>query len=217
MWIDEAATDEHLRTWLKHSPAMKLVSKLSGEILWANTAFCEWSKYTVNELRHMSWLQLSVPDASLEADLAEMKKLDGYSPTYVVTKQYIPKNEKPQWGQLTVIRYPLIGEIECCFCTWEPLKNGTATAFSAAMEQAMKVEQRLIEMTTELKRVTEQSDEDKFILNGMRMIQKHPRVAVGLLLLMLSIFGLNNVVELLQRTGIIEVPTVLKTVRVEQQ
>ena len=165
----------------------------------------------------MSWLQLSVPDASLEADLAEMRKLDGYSPTYVVTKQYIPKNEKPQWGQLTVIRYPLIGEIECCFCTWEPLKNGTATAFSAAMEQAMKVEQRLIEMTTELKRVTEQSDEDKFVLTGMRMVQKHPRVIMVALIMLLSVFGVNNIVELLQRVGLVEVPTVIKTLHVEHQ
>ena len=81
----------------------------------------------------------------------------------------------------------------------------------------MKVEQRLIEMTTELKRVTEQSDEDKFVLTGMRMVQKHPRVIMVALIMLLSVFGVNNIVELLQRVGLVEVPTVIKTLHVEHQ
>lgn len=207
MWIDNTASEDQLRTWLKHTPAMKLVSTLDGQILWANAAFCEWSQYTLNELRRLTWMEISVPDKNLEADIDETKHLDAYNPTYQVKKQYIPKGSKPEWGQLTVMRYPLHGEIECCLCTWEPLRNGTATAFAMAMEHAKKIDQRIEAMTTEMKLLTTQSDEDKFVLSVIRMIQRHPKVAAGFLIIALSVFGLNNIVELLQRTGLVQLPT----------
>jgi len=206
MWIDETANENHLRTWVKHCPAMKLVSTLDGQILWANAAFCEWSQYTLNELRKLTWMQISVPDKNLESDIDETKNLDAYNPTYSVKKQYVPKGAKPEWGQLTVMRYPLTGPIECCLCTWEPLKNGTATAFAFAMEHTQKLDARLEAMTAELRAVTTQTDEDKFVLGAIRMVQRHPKIAAGFLVIALSIFGLNNVVELLQRTGLIQLP-----------
>lgn len=214
MWIDDIANESHLRTWIKHCPAMKLVSTVDGQILWANAAFCDWSQYTLTELRKLTWMQISVPDKNLEADIDETKNLDAYNPTYQVKKQYVPKGAKPEWGQLTVMRYPLSGEIECCLCTWEPLKNGTATAFAMAMEHATKLDARIEAMTAEMKIITTQSDEDKFILSTIRMIQRHPKIAASFLIVALSIFGLNNIVELLQRTGLIQLP--VKTEQGEQ-
>jgi hypothetical protein len=151
-------------------------------------------------------MSISVPDKSLEADVDEARNLDAYNPTYQVKKQYIPKGAKPEWGQLTVMRYPLNGEIECCLCTWEPLKNGTATAFAMAMEHTQKLDARIEAMTMELRAVTTQTDEDKFVLGAIRMVQRHPKIAASFLFIALSIFGLNNVVELLQRTGLIQLP-----------
>jgi hypothetical protein len=151
-------------------------------------------------------MAISVPDKSLEADVDEARNLDAYNPTYQVKKQYIPKGAKPEWGQLTVMRYPLSGEIECCLCTWEPLKNGTATAFAMAMEHTQRLDARIEAMTMELRAVTTQTDEDKFVLGAIRMVQRHPKIAAGFLFIALSIFGLNNVVELLQRTGLIQLP-----------
>ena len=206
MWIDDIANEHHLRTWVKHCPAMKLVSTLDGQILWANAAFCDWSQYMLTELRKLTWMAISVPDKNLESDIDEAKNLDAYNPTYQIKKQYIPKGAKPEWGQLTVMRYPLSGEIECCLCTWEPLKNGTATAFALAMEHTQQLDARIEAMTAELKAITTQTDEDKFVLGAIRMIQRHPKIAASFLIVALSIFGLNNIVELLQRTGLIQLP-----------
>lgn len=206
MWIETVATKEHLEAWIKHCPAMKLVSTLDGSILWANAAFCEWSQYTLNELRKISWMQLSVPDANLEADINEAKNLDAYNPMYQIKKQYIPKGSKPEWGQLTVMRYPLTGPIEVCLCTWSPLQNGTATAFAMAMDHCTKLDKRIEDMTAEIRTITSQTDEDRFVLGGIRMVQRHPKIAAGFLAMALSIFGLNNVVELLQRTGVVQQP-----------
>jgi hypothetical protein len=156
-------------------------------------------------------MQISVPDKNLEADIDETKNLDAYNPTYQVKKQYVPKGAKPEWGQLTVMRYPLHGDIECCLCTWEPLKNGTATAFAMAMEHAQKLDARIEAMTAEMKTITTQSEEDRFILSTIRMVQRHPKIAASFLIVALSIFGLNNIVELLQRTGLIQLPVKIES------
>jgi hypothetical protein len=75
-----------------------------------------------------------------------------------------------------------------------------------AMEHTQKLDARIEAMTAELKVMTGRSDEENFILSGIRMVQRHPKVAAGFLVVALSIFGLNNIVELLQRTGLIQLP-----------
>jgi len=215
VWIDETS-DDVLRTWVKHCPAMKLASTIDGQILWANAAFCEWSQYTLGELRKLSWMQISVPDRNLDADIEETKRLDTYKPTYTVKKQYIPKSCAPEWGQLTVMRYPLTGDIQCCLCTWEPLKNGTAKAFAMAMEHSKEIDEKLAAMTAEVQTLTKQTDEDKFVLGTIRLIRRHPKVAIAFLFLAASVFSLNNVVELLQRTGLIHLPVKIEQIDPKQ-
>ena len=210
MWIDDAPEDI-LRTWVKHSPTMELVSLLDGTILWANPAFCDWSQYTLSELRKMTLMQISVPDKNLEADIDETKRLDAYNPSYVVKKQYVPKSSAPEWGHLTVMRYPLTGDIQCCLCTWEPMRNGTAKAFTVAMEHYSAIDRKLEAMTAEIQTLTKQSDEDKFVLGTIRLLQRHPKAALFFLLLVASVFGLNNIVELLQRTGLLHLPVKVET------
>lgn len=205
-WIDESPL-ERLQIWAKHSPTMLLVSTLDGKIIWANAAFCEWSKYTLSELQRLTWMQLSVQDENLTAAIQEAQKLDAYHPTYTITKQYIPKNEKPVWGQLAVLRYPLTGDIECCLCTWDPLKNGTATAFATAMEAITGFEKRVDKLAAEIAKLTNQTEEDRFFLSAVGMVRKHPRFIVATMLVIFSIFGLNNVMELMQRVGVIDPPT----------
>lgn len=209
MWL-ENAEHELIKAWIKNCPALKLVTDKDGKILWANNAFCEWSHYTLNELKRLTWRDISVPDKNLESDLDEVRILDTYNPSYTVLKQYQPKQSQPEWGQLTVMRYPLTGEIKTLLCTWDPLKNGTATAFSLAMESMNVVSRRIEEMTAEIKTVTTQTDEDRFVLGSIRMMQRHPKLMIAIFTLALSIFGLNNIVELLQRTGLVQAPVVVE-------
>jgi hypothetical protein len=75
-----------------------------------------------------------------------------------------------------------------------------------AMEHTQKLDARIEAMTVELKAITTQTDEDKFVLGAIRMVQRHPKIAAGFIVMALSIFGLNNVVELLQRTGLVNLP-----------
>ena len=192
---------------------MWLISKPTGEILDASPEFMRWIGYTHDELMRLTWMQISVQDDSLNADMRSVNNLTPYDPFYIVRKQYVPKNDKPAWGELTVTRHPMSGDkIEYCFCTWHPLKNGTAEAFAKAIENGLLVEKRISEMTTVLNQLTTQSEEDRYVLSTINMIRKHPKIAASFLAVAVGMAGLNNTLEFLQRTGIIDIP-----IRVEQK
>jgi hypothetical protein len=75
-----------------------------------------------------------------------------------------------------------------------------------AMEHTQRLDARIEAMTMELRAVTTQTDEDKFVLGAIRMVQRYPKMTAACVAFALSIFGLNNVVELLQRTGVVNLP-----------
>lgn len=200
-------------TILRSSGVMWLISKPTGEILDASPEFLRWIGYTHEEITRLTWMQISVQDDSLNADLHSVANLTPYDPFYIVRKQYVPKNDKPAWGELIVTRHPMVGDkVEYCFCTWHPLKNGTAEAFAKAIENGLLVEKRINEMTTVLRQFTSQSEEDRYVLSTINMVKKHPRIAAAFVVIALGMFGLNNVLEILQRTGLIEIP-----IRIEQK
>lgn len=205
-WV-ETAELEALKTTIKHTASCLLISTVENQrIIWANQAFCNWSKYTLTELQDMAWTEISIPDESLEADIQEAKALTPYQPSYSVRKRYIPKGAKPEWGTLHVLRYPLQGDLKYCICTWEPLKNGTAESFAATMEFIKELKQSFAELQTTVTTAAHQSDEDRVVLGIMSLLKAHPKIALALLIAVLSIFGLNNVIQLLQGTGFIPAP-----------
>lgn len=206
MWVYEVDADK-LAVMVEHCAAMKLVSGPNGEIYYANAAFREWSEYSMTELKAIGWQRLSVENESLAADFDAIKQVtDGYIQTYTIRKQYRTKSGTAHWGNLSVLRYPASGPVEYFFCVWEPYKNGTSTAFNLAMERFETVGERLAEMASELRVITAQTDEDRFVLGGIRMCQRHPRIAAAFLAIALSVLGANNLLSLLQRVGIVELP-----------
>lgn len=143
----ESIKQEALVAFLKNSRIPLILSHTDGRIFWANRAFCEWSGYTVGELISVGWKRITTSD-TIETDLAAARALNDEL-TYEVQKQYIPKNEKPVWGTLSVMRWPATGDIEFCVCTWEPLKNGTATAFALALEHIDAFKKQLMVLTSQ--------------------------------------------------------------------
>lgn len=212
MWIYNAPV-EQLAVMIEHCAALKLVTGPNGEIYYANAAFREWSEYSLSELKAIGWKQLSVENDSLTADLDSVKQInDGYIQAYTVRKQYRTKSGAAHWGNLSVIRYPASGAIECFFCVWEPFKNGTSTAFSLAMDHCKEIDKRLETMATEIKTLASRTDEEVWAISGFRMAKKHPKVATAFVVIALSIFGANNVLSLLQKTGVVSLPVKIETV-----
>lgn len=205
MWKPEEQPVEVLAEILQEMPSCYLISGLAGEIYWANAAFLQWSGYaSIAELRSVGWKKISVDGPDLQADLDAASEMRlGYTREYVVNKQYIPKGGKPEWGQLFVQRKPPIGEFKFALCQWVPLKNGTATAFNLAMERCEKIQGQLAEMNNHISTLTTRTEEENWVNSSIRMCMKHPRIAVAILTMMLSVFGLNNILDLFQKFGLV--------------
>ena len=199
MWVREAERAA-LETFLNHTKAMMLVSSLDGKIFWANEAFCLFIGYTLGELKDIGWRNISASEG-LSADEAEaiVMATDGYVHTYTVQKQYIPKNSKPQWGILSVMRYPSTGEVQFCLCTWEPLKNGTAEAFTMAMEHVRKNQLEFSKLAESVDKLRSTDADEDWLIRTIRIMKRYPKTTMIIVGAMLSVLGANNLLELIQR------------------
>ena len=207
MWIEQVDCTA-LRVFLRYCGVPVLVSKVDGSIVWANEEFCEWSGYTIGELQKMGWKQLSVQDGNLEADLDQAAQLNTYRLSYSVQKQYIPKNSQPAWGTLHVIRYPATGPIEFCVCAWQPLKNGTQAAFNMAMTELSKLANQMDACKVELQKLTTTGEEEKLVGSVVAMLRKYPKVAWTIFVVMLTLFGFNNLLQIASGLNLVPAPPV---------
>lgn len=210
MWLEQAKI-EALQLLVKKSSSQYLASTIDGnKILWANDSFCEWSQYTLPELLRKTWLELSVNDGDLAADLEMARALvNGDVKSYTVQKRYMPKNSRPEIGNLHVVRYPETGPFEFCWCLWEPLRNGTAQAFELALESQGKMVAIMTELTQEVKTVTNKTEVESFLLSGLRLSIKYPKVAMFLIVVILGLGQADSVVSTLQRLGFLPPPPVI--------
>lgn len=164
----------------------------------------------------MTVVRLSNADDDFEAykeSVDEVRK--GLRSRFEVQMKFVPKGDKPAIGSLHVSRYPEQGEFKFVVQHWAPMKNGTQAAFMLAMEHHQKTQLVLAEMTTELKALTTQTLEEKWVGSTIRMAMNHPRMTLAICVVAASIFGLNNIIELLQRTGVVTVPIPVKQTTVE--
>lgn len=193
---------------------MKFSLGPDGEIFWANESFCRWTGYTLNELVEMGSNKLRVDHDGINADLTAMIDIvDGYTQSCSYQTQYIPKNGKPEWGTLTAIRYPAAGELTCFLCGFEPLKNGTATAFALAVDHVKEAKNEMAELAKEIRKLSHVNEDEDWIIKTVRIARRYPKIAVAFIIFALSIFGANNILQLLQRIGWlgIELPKSVQT------
>jgi hypothetical protein len=180
---------------------MYIASKPDGRILWANKSFLEWSKYTQHELVSRTWMDISVNDGSLEADLKEIESLNEYNTTYSVQKSYLPKNSAPQLGTLYVTKYPATGPIEFCWCRWEPYYNGTAKAFESSLKAQQESTAALTQLSNQIKLMTDKTVEEKAFSSVISLAQKYPKLAWVILGIVVTTAIGNNATSMLQKLG----------------
>ena len=137
------------------------------------------------------------------------KQLGPYNLSYRVQKRYIPENGKPQIGNLHVMRYPSTGEIEFCFCRWDPLQNGTAQAFELAIDSIKKMQNELTTLTTGVKSVTTLTPEESWVHSTIRIAMKHPKIAFAVIASVFALGGSDAIINTLQRLGFIDQPPVV--------
>lgn len=201
-WI-ESVDCKALRTMASNSTSMYLVSLPDGQILWANRSFLDWSKYTLHELTAMTWIDLSAKDDGLVADMNEVKSLDQYSLSYSVQKRYIPKGASPQLGNLYVTRYPPSGQIEFCWCRWEPLYNGTAKAFEASLKSQADFSISIAELARQVSAMRSQSVEERAFGSVIQLAQKYPKASWVVFVILVFMVAGNNTISILNNVGLL--------------
>ena len=195
-WI-ETQDRELLETALKHLECCVFASSMDGKFYWANLSFLEWSGYTLFELQSMTWMDMSVRDGSLSADINESKKLDDYQQSYAVRKQYIPKQAKPVWGTLRVLRYPAHGEIACCICTWHPLHDDSKESFYLAVEAIGKMSSELQKLNEMVNSIEARSMLESTVVMAMKLAIKYPKSAWIVFVSIIGVVGGNAGFDLL--------------------
>jgi len=151
----------------------------------------------------MSWIDLSVKDEGLTADLEEVRTLDAYSLSYTVQKRYIPKGSSSQLGHLTVMRYPATGEISFCACRWEPFYNGTAKAFESALKSQAEFSAAISILSAQVKAMSSQSVEGRAVESIMQLANKYPKIAWSVFILLVLTVAGNNAVSILNNFGLL--------------
>ena len=206
MWISQIPA-EVLREVLQESPSCYMISGLDGEIYWANQSMLKWIGYTQGELTKLGWKKISVDNESLSADIEAANDIrTGKLREYYVEKQYTPKNAKPEWGHLVVQRYPVVGEFQFALCHWTPLKNGTATAFTLAMDRCLAIQAELDRMNQVVRTLTSETEEQRWVKSTTSMIFKYPRVVMAIIFVGAVLTGSARTIEILQRIGYLPVP-----------
>jgi hypothetical protein len=137
-------------------------------------------------------MDISVKDSNFEADVEAAKLLDaGAITTYRVLKQYIPKQSRPRYGWLTVLRYPQYGPLEVCICNWHPVEDDSSPALSNAMEGVNKMSASLDELKQIIVQIEQQNAATNIVEKGiviwLKIVSQYPRAAavVGLFLICL--------------------------------
>lgn len=207
MTFIDTLSDDTLSTLMKAGGMMWVVYKPGGQILDASPEFCKWIGYAHSQVIGMTIAAITRGEGPLDPDISKPDAFVPYSTWFSVRKQFVPNRERPQWGELCVTRHPASGsEIEFFWGWWTPATSDLETALEMAKKDA---DMRLIvikEMKESVDKLSSTSDEERFLLSGLNIIQKHPRVAIAVATMLLGLFGINNVMEFLQRFGYAPVP-----------
>lgn len=202
---------ETISTLMKSGGMMWIVFKPAGDILDASTEFCKWIGYQHSQLIGMTIANIARGENTVSQAMAKQEYFSPFSPWYSIRKQFVPNNERPQWGELCTTRHPASGdEIEFCWGWWTPAKSDAETALDMAKKDADMRFLIINKMSENVEKLVSVSDEEKFLLSGIHIIQKHPKASIILTTIVLTLFGVNNVMEVLQRFGLVDVPVQLQ-------
>jgi hypothetical protein len=124
-------------------------------------------------------MEISVNDSSLSADLEAASRIaDGYLVTYKVKKQYVPKNSRPKWGTLYVLRYPPSGEQKVCICVWEPMQEEYSDSFELSKEAIGKMQSEFAMLRKTLDDITHKSVPQKAVASLVELGMAYPKIAL---------------------------------------
>jgi PAS domain-containing protein len=190
-WLEEEDR-RVLEYWLSNTDTPLLAVQEDGTILEVNHALLRIMKYTEPELlasdkrKGKTWMELSVPDSDLEADIAASQRLvEGADIQYWCRKHFLPKGSSPEPVLIHVLRYPPQGDYLCSLVSVHFLSQTENRAHATALEA---MEARLVGAMQVAR--DNLDDSERLSLSLLRLIRQYPKRSVATLMAVLSlIFG----------------------------
>jgi hypothetical protein len=96
------------------------------------------------------------------------------------------------------MRFPPIGDIEFCVCTWIPHQETTNAALDTALAAIQKSEKATKELSDSFAAYSQISTEQRFIVTATELAKKYPKVTWAIIAFGFGLFGLNNALEILK-------------------
>lgn len=198
-------------TFITHTKVPMLISGANGEIYWANKAFELFSGYSNWEIENkLKWENLSINDENIEADRHMIHQcILGTATNYSIKKQIIPKNERPAWTDVHVSRFPMTGDFKFFLITIQPLQNGTAPAFSLAIdtinqfsqqtktlqETLSSMEDRIVDRVGDIAKPV--NEVEQIAMGFGRLAYRYPKASFGVLIVFVGMLLGNQFFEAL--------------------
>jgi PAS domain S-box-containing protein len=181
-----------------------------GQIYACNQAFEDLLGYSSYELKRKGWIEISVKSMDLEADKAVTAELVmGQRQTMTVVKSYVSKLGVPIPGQLTAVRYPQgVAPLECVLCFFQPLANGSKAAVTMVIDYiqthtnaSKEIAEKIATMAADIQINKRRTTGEKLWDTAGEWALENPKLAVVLLLILLSLNPLPIITTWLTRMG----------------
>lgn len=95
------ASEGRFRNAFAHSATGMVLVDLQGRFSEANRAYCELTGYTQEELKPLTFLDITHPEDVERSAHAFQQMLDGGIPSYVIEKRYIRKDGGLVWARIS--------------------------------------------------------------------------------------------------------------------
>ncbi len=92
---------QQIRDVFAHAPVGMAITDVDGRFLQVNSAFCEITGYTEEELKNRNSTSIIHPDDVERSQELRQRLADGELPHYTTEKRYIRKSGEPSWVRLS--------------------------------------------------------------------------------------------------------------------
>lgn len=219
MWIANLP-QEVLCEMIRWHPCAGFLLDNEGRVVGANKAFQNWSGYSLVQLQHLDIQRIhNVTDMSQDDLLTQCRRLTPQDPNSMIRTQFRANGEAPEWGKLRILRTTTAdNSVVYYWCVWEPFCDESREAFAAAMKLIGESSTAMIELQKEVRSYSARDQDEDLVIATLRFARRYPKITMGFAMLIASVFGLSNIVQVAKQLGFLPAdPIVIEPKQVWQQ
>lgn len=204
MWISGLPA-EVCAEMIRRHPCCGFMLDAGGRIIGANKAFQTWSNYDLVTLQRIDVSRLHITSEQSPDDLlTQCKRLSKIDNSSVSRTQFRANGEAPVWGRLRILRIESSADSAVYFwCVWEPVSDENREPFELALKTIGESSTAMIELQKAVQSWTARDQDEDFVVQTIRFVRRYPKMMLGIVMLLASVFGVSNVVQIAKQLGLL--------------